>query len=67
MKKIKVLGLILLMALTFLSVSVLLEGVVTIEGYGKATGHISSDGTVYYKCDNSDNKSCTITIRPPVE
>ncbi len=65
MKKLNFIVIALIILISFVSFSVLTEGVITISSKGKA--HAESDGTtVRFWCDNTDTITCTIEIKPPV-
>lgn len=66
MKKVKVLLIILLIAMTYISISSLVESSITVSGKGVAKGIIMPDGYVYFHCDNSNANNCSIEIKPPV-
>lgn len=67
MSKLKVGAVILIISLTIFGFFQLMEGVTRIKSTGVAMGVVTPDGSVYYKCDESNSNSCTIQIKPPVQ
>lgn len=68
MKKVKILGVVLLLAASITTFTLLNAVTVTISSKGQASAEQRPDGSVKYWCDPITQSDCTITIemKPPV-
>ncbi len=61
MSKLKILGIVLLVIVSVLSLSLILDATITIRSKGSAWAMSSPDGTVEYGCRGREGE-CSITI-----